>query len=194
MDNLRELIEGNDYQKFKRALPGDTPKLTEIFKRWSVFESASPLIQNILLRMYPDKLTFVTTHPSTVHPIETYVLALDECMEDGQVVRALGSAIGIYIPLGLFEEAYEYYINDIVEHIDFLNSGVERNAGVDIQSFSFPTPLPTSAQMMFWRRPEFFELLRRLDKMPKDPLEAEIKYQDRLRVLREIYGWGRGGL
>lgn len=195
MNNIEQLIEGTDYKKFKENLKSTTPELDNIFKRWAQFESASPLIQDILLQLYPNKFTLVSTAPATVHPLEIYIYALDQVIEDGQMVRALGSAIGIYIEVSVFEEAYEIFIDKLIAHIDFLKSGAEvrneshfaESEGLDVRSFSFPKALPTTAKLMFYTRPEFFDLLKKFDMLPKDNEFAELLYQDRLAVLREIY-------
>lgn len=191
MDELKQLINGKDYQQFKSTFVNDTPVLTSIFARWAKFESASPLIQDLLLQLYPDKFTMVTTPEETVHPLETYIFALDEVMGDAQMVRAVGSAIGINIPATFgYVQPYEIFIDKMVEHLDFLNSGLETrkdNVGLDIKSLSFPVPIPTTAEMMFYTRSKFKELLEKLKFFPTDLDLAELMYQDRLTVLRDIY-------
>lgn len=189
MDELKHMINGKDYQQFKASYTNDTPVLGPIFARWAKFESASPLIQDLLLQLYPDKFTMVTTPEETVHPLETYIFALDEVMGDGQMVRAVGSAIGINIPDQFgYVEPYEIFIDKLVDHLEFLNSGGEQqNIGLDVKSFSFPVSVPTTAEMMFYTRSKFKELLEKLDIFPTDLDLAEEMYQDRLSVLRDIY-------
>ena len=189
MDELKQLINGTDFKQFQN----ETPALGSIFARWAKFESASPLIQDLLLQLYPDKFTMVTTDEETVHPLETYIFALDEVMGDGEMVHAVGSAIGINIPATFsYTEPYEIFIDKLVEHLDFLRSTPELKqdqVGLDVKSLSYGgvVGIPTTAEMMFYTRSRFKELLQKLNFFPDDLDLAEQMYQDRLAVLRDIY-------
>ena len=79
----------------------------------------------------------------------------------------------------------------MVQHLNFLKSGGEGNPkdnlGLDIKSFAFSKPLPTTADMISYTRENFNDLLDQLNikNLRADYIEG--MYQDRLAFLRGLY-------
>lgn len=49
------------------------------------------------------------------HPLEDYIIAFDQNMDDDSAIRAIGERIGIDIPNGVI--AHDYFYNYLANHI-----------------------------------------------------------------------------
>lgn len=184
--NLKELIEGSDYKTFRLTYSDQIPELRSIFQRWADYESSSPIIKDLLSLIYPDKYSYVVTPTPSAHPIEKYIFAFDEVMDDPQMIRALGTSIGINVYLDPNREAYEIFLDKLIAHLDFLlTQKRDYNIGLDIVKYSSIKKLPTTAEMMFYTRPQFFKLMKDYS-ISLDSETMEYYYYDRLKILRKL--------
>ena len=91
-----------------------TPNLNFSLGRIAKFETASPLVKDVLLLLYGTRENFVS---ATGHPLEDYIFEFDRNMDSDTTVRAIGSAIGLFIDVDPNFFAYELFIDKLVSCI-----------------------------------------------------------------------------
>nr|WIL04418.1 hypothetical protein Clen_488 [Cedratvirus lena] len=91
-----------------------TPNLNFSLGRIAKFETASPLVKDVLLLLYGSRESFVG---ATGHPLEAYIFEFDRNMDSDTTVRAIGSAIGLFIDVDPNFFAYELFIDKLVSCI-----------------------------------------------------------------------------
>lgn len=97
-----------------RVFSARTPNFNFSLGRVALFETASPLVKNILLLIYGSMDNFVS---ATGHPLEPYIFAFDENLDSEPTVRAIGSAVGIYVDDDPNFYAYELFLDKLVSCI-----------------------------------------------------------------------------
>lgn len=102
----------------KKVFSTATANFNATLYRLSLFESASPLAQDLLLRIYDNRDNFVNLGP---HPLDEYILSFDKNMESSSTVRAIGSAIGIYVDSDPAFFSYELFLDKLITCIQDLN-------------------------------------------------------------------------
>lgn len=104
------LLQGKEEEIFTSY----TPNLNFSLGRIAKFETASPLVKDVLLLLYGSRESFVG---ATGHPLEPYIFEFDRNMDSDSTVRAIGSAIGLFIDLDPNFQAYELFIDKLVSCI-----------------------------------------------------------------------------
>lgn len=145
-----------------------TPNFNLSLGRIAEFESASPLVKEILVVLYGTRDNFVA---ATGHPLEPYIFAFDSNLDSGETVRAIGSAIGIYVDTDPNFFAYELFLDKLISCIAQLE--VKRIDDVKYVS------RPKIGTIINMSRKEFSRYLEE-DGIPF----SENLYQDRMNYFR----------
>jgi hypothetical protein len=104
------LLQGKEEEIFTSY----TPNLNFSLGRIAKFETASPLVKNVLLLLYGSRESFVGAEG---HPLEAYIFEFDRNMDSDTTVRAIGSAIGLFIDVDPNFFAYELFLDKLISCI-----------------------------------------------------------------------------
>lgn len=151
-----------------------TPNFLFSLGRLAKYESASPLIKEILLLLYGTPENFIS---ATGHPLEPYLFALDVNLDSDSTVRAIGSAMGLYVDVDPNYFAFELLLDKLVSCIDVLET--KRINDVKYSG------RPKIGDIISMQREEFRKWVEREGHLlPKRETPFENLYQDRLNFFR----------
>lgn len=91
------------------------------FQRLGQYISLSPISQNLMNLIYGNVIEFVKRPEGTGSPLEDYIISYDTYMDNESLVRAIGSRVGIYLPLDGEYWARELFVDKIVSVIQNIN-------------------------------------------------------------------------
>ena len=144
--------------------------------RINMFFSLSPLSQNLLQLIYPDANSFLQGYQNI---LEVYIITFDRQMDSASSVRALASQMGIYIPYDPNFQAYEIFVDKIVEYILTLGKLYPNKLShqlTEMQAF------PTTEEIIDMDRTTFNKIASKFAIIADD-----ISYQDRMMVFVQLY-------
>ncbi|SOB73915.1 hypothetical protein BQ9231_00032 [Cedratvirus lausannensis] len=104
------LLQGKEEKIFTSY----TPNLNFSLDRIAKFETASPLVKDVLLLLYGSRESFVG---AVGHPLEDYIFEFDRNLDSDTTVRAIGSAIGLFIDVDPNFFAYELFLDKLISCI-----------------------------------------------------------------------------
>jgi hypothetical protein len=96
-----------------------TPDYDFSMRRLAKFKSASPLIKELLLVLYGTEDNFIS---ATGHALEPFIFALDENLDSDSTVRAIGSAMGLFVDIDPNFFAYELLLDKLISCINVLET------------------------------------------------------------------------
>lgn len=81
----------------------------EYNQRLEIWKSLTPSLRELFIRIYGDEREFLIT--PLIHPLENYIIAFNQNIDQDYIIRQLAFRLGIYIPQEETEPAaYFYYI------------------------------------------------------------------------------------
>lgn len=169
LDKILEVLD-------ESVIPTDETVIPRVISRVGIYEGLSPIGKNLMDRIYGDRKGFVLEQ--TEHPLEQYIISFDRYMDDEEIVRALGSRIGIYIPLDREYTADEIYIDKMIEYIENMEDWAP-----DEQQYE---GFPTTQEIINMDYKQFEGIMKQYEIGEYEGFEREILYQDRLIVLSNI--------
>ena len=164
-------------------LVGSTPSLRPSYDRIALYRSLSPIAQNLVDLLYShggneDVIdNFVEAVPPS--PLEEYIIAFDLNMDDDGIVRAIGSRMGLFIPISREFTADEFFVDKIVSVMETFTYQDDDEAQYPL---NHGEPLPTIREMIDMSRKEFQKFVDKVGLQFSEQL-----YQDRLMVLKSIF-------
>lgn len=147
-----------------------TPNFNSSLGRAAKFETASPLIKEILVVLFGSRENFIV---ATGNPLEPFLFEFDKNLENEESVRAIGSAVGIFIELNPELHAYEIFIDKLMACI--LELEVNR---INDAKYS---NRPKMEDILYMTRKEFARYVKE-----EGWEESENLYQDRLNFFRYL--------
>jgi len=158
-----------------------TPALQQVFDRWGIYNSLSPLSRNLMNLLYTDLVGFILRFG---HPLESYIISFDRSMDDEGLVRALGARIGIYIPLDTDNSAITIFIDKLVDYIQsvekspFNPTSAAEDKSYPLGQFNFPS----TRDIINMSRSDFDQFM-----LSRSLQTSELLYQDRLTIFRDLF-------
>jgi hypothetical protein len=166
-------------------------EIKDQYERLGKYKSLSPVGKSLLQLIYPNLKEYLINYEN---PLEPYIFAFDESLDDEGTVRALGSRLGIYIPIDNNYLAYEIFIDKIVEVI--LTYGKLNPQKVEKQ-YQKSQQFPEISEIIdmdfdtFKKIANITDIIRPVENEDTDIEEInisdDIRYQDRMMYFADLY-------
>ena len=150
--------------------------IERIMERINKYNELSQIGKNLMMLIYGDMENYMKDYGNE---LEKYIIAFDKNMEDDSVVCAIGSRIGIYIPINEMFSAAEYFIDKIVEYIKVMGYNFPEK---DEYQYKNKKIIPSTDEIINMDRNIFDENMKEYGLKGTEEL-----YQDRLMVYKEIF-------
>lgn len=173
----------NSIYKKSSTLSARTPNFLFSSGRLAIFNSLSPLVKNIFIILYGSKENFVS---ATGHPLEEPLITFDRNLDSSTAVRAIGSAIGIYVDVDANFFAWELFMDKIISCIVQLE--IKRINDVKYANRPKMQDIIRMTRKEFKRYREkddtdYAEMFRQRTRLDKEAFEENL-YQDRMNYFR----------
>nr|QBK91489.1 MAG: uncharacterized protein LCPAC302_01090 [Pithovirus LCPAC302] len=141
--------------------------------RWNRYEDLSDIGKQLMDKIYTNKKGYVN---KLGHPLEDYIIAFDNNLDNEAAIRSIGERIGISIPPDAY--AHDVFYEKLFNHIDQEEQGFQRIKRKNI---------PTTKKMIDMTEKEYYDYLTANKYIAKDMMHYPNQYySDRLSNIRNF--------